>query len=110
MNLQDLRKGLAELRDGLKRIKKELEDHFSDPLEDDRYGTQMWNFVLKAGRQLEDLVDDVNNAETTYVEAVNYYGEEDKNMTSSEFYGIFKTFVTSYKVRFSFRWAFDTDD
>jgi hypothetical protein len=99
VNLLDLRKGLGELRDGLKSIRKELEDNFSDPLEDDRYGTQMWSFVAKAGRQLEDLVDDVNNAETTFNEAVNYYGEEDKNMSSSEFYGIFKTFVTSYKVR-----------
>lgn len=98
MNLLDLRKGLGELRDGLKSIRKELEDYFSDPLEDDRYGTQMWSFVAKAGRQLEDLVDDVNSAETTFNEAVNYYGEEDKNMSSSEFYGIFKTFVTSYRV------------
>ena len=55
--------------------------------------------MAKAGRQLEDLVEDVNSAETTFNEAVNYYGEEDKNMSSSEFYGIFKTFVTSYKVR-----------
>jgi len=99
VNLQDLRKGLGELRDGLKSIRKELEEHFVDPMEDDRYGKQMWAFVAKAGRQLEDLVDDVTNAETTFTDAVSFYGEEDKNMSSSEFYGIFKTFVTSYKVR-----------
>lgn len=58
----------------------------------------MWTFYNKASLQLEDLVDDVRNADTTFVDAVNYYGEEDKNMSSSEFYGIFKTFVTSYKV------------
>lgn len=100
INLQDLRKGLSELRDGLKRIRKELEEHFSDPLEDDRYGKQMWQFVAKATNQVEDLVDDVNNAEATFNEAVSYYGEEDKGMSSSEFYGIFKTFVTSYRVCF----------
>jgi cytokinesis protein len=98
INLQDLRKGLGELRDGLKSIRKELEEHFSDPLEDDRYGKQMWQFIAKANRQVEDLVDDVNNAEAMFVEAVSYYGEEDKGMSSSEFYGIFKTFVTSYRV------------
>jgi len=57
----------------------------------------MWTFYNKANAQLEDLVDDVRNADTTLVDAVKYYGEDDKNMLSSEFYGIFKTFVTSYK-------------
>lgn len=63
----------------------------------------MWNFVGKANAQVEDLIDDVNLADTTFTEVIKYYGEEDKNMSSSEFYGIFKTFVTSYKVRNLFR-------
>ena len=58
----------------------------------------MWNFLGKATRQLEDLVDDVNNAETTFTEVVRYFGEEDKSLSSSEFYGIFNTFITSYRV------------
>jgi len=58
----------------------------------------MWNFVSKAAVKLEDLVDDVNLAESTFTEVVKYYGEDDKNMSSSEFYAIFKTFVTSYRV------------
>ena len=33
-------------------------------------------------------------------EVVRYYGEDERNMSSSEFYGIFKTFVTSYRVSF----------
>ena len=98
VNLQDVRKGLSELRDGLARIRQELADHFADLDENDRYGKQMWAFYKKANQQLEDLVDDVRNADTTFVDAVNYYGEEDRNMSSSEFYGIFKTFITSYKV------------
>lgn len=65
----------------------------------DNYGGQMWSFIGRASSQLEDLVDDVNLADTTFTEALAYYGEDDKNMSSSEFYGIFKTFVTSYKVR-----------
>lgn len=59
----------------------------------------MWAFVGKATEQLEDLEDDARNAEATFTEAIGYFGEDDKNMTSSEFYGIFKTFITSYKVR-----------
>jgi cytokinesis protein len=99
VSLQDVRKDLADLQLGLVRIRKELVEHFTDLDNDDRYGKQMWTFYNKANVQMEDLVDDVRNAETTLVDAIKYYGEEDKNMSSSEFYGIFKTFVTSYKVR-----------
>jgi len=95
--LQDLRKGLNELREGLKRIRQELAEHFADLDDQDMYGKQMWSFVGKANEQVEDLVHDVNNAESTFVDAITYYGEDEKNMTSSEYYGIFKTFVTSYK-------------
>ena len=58
VNLPDVRKSLTELRDGLKRIKQELQDNFSDPEQIDRYGKQMYNFVRKATEQVEDLVDE----------------------------------------------------
>lgn len=99
VNLQDIRKDLSDLQRGLVRIRQELVEHFTDLDDNDRYGKQMWTFYNKANVQLEDLVDDVRNADTTLVDAIKYYGEDDKNMLSSEFYGIFKTFVTSYKVR-----------
>lgn len=98
VNLQDVRKALTELREGLKKIRQELTDHFSDMEQNDRYGKQMWSFIGRATAQLEDLVDDVNHADSTFNEVVKYYGEDERNMSSSEFYGIFKTFVTSYKV------------
>lgn len=90
---------MSELREGLKRIRQELGEHFADINEGDRYGKQMWAFVNKANVQVEDLIHDVNNADSTFTDAISYYGEEDKNMSSSEFFGIFKTFVISYKVR-----------
>lgn len=99
MNLQDLRKGLGDLREGLKTIKADLAEHFTDVEQDDQYGKQMWVFVKVASSRVEDLVDDINNADSTFNEVVRYYGEDDRNMSSSEFYGIFKTFITSYKVR-----------
>lgn len=58
----------------------------------------MWTFLKKATASLEDLVDDVDAAESTFSEVAQFYGEDEKNMTSSEFYGIFKTFITSYRV------------
>ena len=99
--MQEVRKSLGELREGLKKIRKELTDNFSDMDMNDKYGKQMWSFIGKATSQLEDLVDDVNHADNTFSEVVKYYGEDEKNLNSAEFYGIFKTFVTSYKVRLS---------
>lgn len=97
VNLQEVRKGLSELREGYKRLRQELDEHHADV--GDRFSKQMWNFAGHAGRQLEDLTDDVNAADTSYTEVAQFYGEDEKGMTSSEFYGVFKTFVTSYRVR-----------
>lgn len=98
VNLQDVRKGFVELRDGLKDIKSQLDEHFSDVDINDTFISQMWAFVGKASGRLDDLQDDLNTADTTFKQAIGYYGEEERAMTSSEFYGIFKTFVTSYRV------------
>lgn len=98
MNLQDIRKGLAELREGLKTIRKELHEFYAEVEDNDRYSRQMWDFLKKGGAQMEDIVDVVNLAENTFTEVVKYFGEDDRNMSSTEFYGIFKTFVTSYRV------------
>jgi cytokinesis protein len=82
------------------KIRQELTENFADIEQSEScYGKQMWSFLRKASSQLEDLVDDVNSADTAFTEVIKYYGEDDKNMSSSEFYGIFKTFVTSYKVK-----------
>ncbi|PPQ72494.1 hypothetical protein CVT24_003257 [Panaeolus cyanescens] len=97
VNLQEIRKGLSELREGLKRIHQELLDHYTELEDQDRFGTQMWAFYKKANSQLEDLTDDVKRADAIFTDAISYYGEEDKNVSSSEFFGFFKTFVTSYK-------------
>lgn len=99
VNLQDVRKGLTELRDGLRSIRQELNEHFSEVEQNDRYSKQMWGFLGQATRQMEDLNDDVNAADTLFTDVVRYFGEDEKNMTSTEFYGVFKTFITSYRVR-----------
>jgi len=97
-NLQEVRKDLANLREGLRKIRQELTDHFANVEPSNQYGTKMWAFLKKATTLLEDLVDDVNAAESTFSEVAQFYGEDEKNMSSSEFYGIFKTFITSYRV------------
>ena len=97
-NLQDVRKDLATLREGLKKIRQELTDHFANVEPSNHYGTKMWAFLKKATGLLEDLVDDISAAESTFSEVSQFYGEDEKSVTSSDFYGIFKTFITSYRV------------
>ena len=97
-NLQDIRKDLGNLREGLKKIRQELTDHFANVEPTNQYGTKMWAFLRKATALLEDLVDDVDAAESTFSEVAQFYGEDEKSTTSSEFYGVFKTFITSYRV------------
>ena len=97
-NLQDVRKDLASLREGLKKIRQELTDHFANVEPTNQYGTKMWAFLKKGTALLEDLVDGVNAAESTFSEVAQFYGEDEKATTSSEFYGVFKTFITSYRV------------
>lgn len=104
VNLLDVRKGTNELRDGLKRVRTELNEHFADvdaSSSQDLYAKKMWRFVGEASDRLKDLIDEVNLADAVFSEVVRYYGEDEKNMSSSEFYGIFKTFVTSYRVKYT---------
>ncbi|PVF99010.1 actin-binding FH2 [Serendipita vermifera] len=100
VNLQDTRKGTTELREGLKTLRDELQEHFADvdsAAPYDLFGKKMWRFVGEAKERLDDLLDEVRLADSTFIEVVKYYGEDEKNMTSTEFFGIFKTFVTSYQ-------------
>ncbi|KAG8905981.1 hypothetical protein FRC01_008182, partial [Tulasnella sp. 417] len=89
-----------ELRTGLKTIRDELEQNFNTveaKEADDAFGKRMWRFNAVATERLADLADDVTLADTKFSDVLKHYGEEEKNMQSTDFFGIFKTFVTSYK-------------
>ena len=108
VNLLDMRKGTTEIREGLKTLRSELQEHFSDvdsSIPGDLFGKKMWRFVGEAKDRLDDLTDEVTLADSTFLEVMRYYGEDEKNMTSIEFFGIFKTFVTSYQVRILCLWS-----
>ena len=101
VNLQDVRKRYMELKDGVAKIKHELSTHFADVSNltaDDRFVKKMYRFVGESADRLDDLTDALTIADGSFSDVVRYYGEEDRNMTSSEFYGIFQIFVTSYRV------------
>ncbi|KAA1137923.1 hypothetical protein PGTUg99_005966 [Puccinia graminis f. sp. tritici] len=60
----------------------------------------MPKFVREAGNKLAILKDEITLAQNSYTQILMYFGEETderKQMNSMAFFGIFKTFVTSYK-------------
>lgn len=66
----------------------------------DGYRQRMPKFVREAVNKLAVLKDQITLAQTSYTEILRYFGEETderKQMNSMAFFGIFKTFVTSYK-------------
>ena len=106
MSLADTRKDLMDLRMRLKEISDALHKNFEDSLDnlasDDGYPIKMFRFVNEAKAQLESLTDKVTLAETAFSNLLRFYGENDQAnaMTTTEFYGNLKEFLSSYKVRF----------
>lgn len=86
----------------MQAIRQELDTHFSDlsslPPED-RYAKKMWRFVGECGDRIDDLNDSITLADASFNSVLRYYGEEDRNLSSSEFYGLFRTFLEFYKAR-----------
>lgn len=86
---------LAEIR----AIRLSLEDNFQDST--DGYARKMFRFSANAEEDLQALRDSIVNAEKGLREVENYYGEGDEHgrpMQSQDFFGIFRTFTSSYKV------------
>jgi cytokinesis protein len=97
-DLKPVGAGRKELADELESIESEIKNHLMDePVPGDRYSQRMLRFVADARDRIEALNDRRIMAEATYNDVLRYFGE-DPTTTSNVFFGIFKTFVISYKV------------
>jgi cytokinesis protein len=82
-------------------IRKSLAANFSSS--EDGYTRKMFRFSADAEEQLRDVRDGILNAEKQLRDVQTYYceGEEmARPMQSQDFFGIFRTFTSSYKVSF----------
>lgn len=68
----------------------------------------MWKFSALAKGKLDSLVDRLALADASYQNTARFYGELDKLPSTSEFFGVFKQFLTSYKVSFFFFFKYKT--
>lgn len=108
MSYEDISSGTKELQTGLAKIKRDLDDRFDDIT--DGYVRRMYPFATDSEERILALKDRVLAAGRAFNEVKTYYGEGDDRFdpsstveifgrpTSLEFFGIFKTFVTSWDV------------
>lgn len=78
----------------------ELQKNFGDDIEleeQDRFPKIMKDFVVKSKEKFENLQMEYTEMEVAYKDVVAYFGEDPKNTKPDEFFGIFKTFITSFE-------------
>lgn len=99
-----MRKGLGQLRVGLREVNEDLERHFAADLEDgdseDGYAAKMFGFVGRAKSTLPALADRLTLTESAFSEVLVRY-DEDPKTSSPDFFGYLNQFLASWKVRFS---------
>ncbi|KNZ52766.1 hypothetical protein VP01_3455g4 [Puccinia sorghi] len=101
IDLQAIVKNFKELKQEVEKTRLALYNKFDlENVGSDGYKQRMPKFVREAVNKLAVLKDEITLAQNSYTEILMYFGEETderKQMNSMAFFGIFKTFVTSYK-------------
>ncbi|KAI9254347.1 hypothetical protein EDC94DRAFT_618559 [Helicostylum pulchrum] len=100
VTLQDMVKDYNEIRVGLQKLIQELENHYDEDEETpegDNYAQVMRNFRNDAIEKFEELEVRYTSMDVAYKDVVSYYGENPDQMKPDEFFGIFKTFTSSWE-------------
>lgn len=82
----------------------ELQTHYPDGYKfspDDRFYEVMHPFIESAEKEFAKTEIAMKEMDVLYKDCVKFYGEEPAIMRPDEFFGIFKTFSSSFEVRFS---------
>ena len=101
VNFNDMQFTSKSMLEEILNIRKSLDANFSTA--EDGYTRQMFRFSASAEEELRDVRDGIVNAEKQLRDVQNFYceGEEmARPMQSQDFFGIFRTFTSSYKVFF----------
>lgn len=96
-------KDYNELRSGLQKLIQELDAHYGPDYqapEGDNFASVMRTFRDQALEKFEELEVRYTSMDVAYKDAVAFYGENPAEMKPDEFFGIFKTFTSSWEVRY----------
>lgn len=101
VSLPELQSDFKMIESRLNDIKAELRSYYPEGRQatpDDRFHEVMTPFIVSV--EAEFAVTKVAMAEqdALYKECVKFYGEDPVNMKPDEFFGIFKTFTSSFEV------------
>ncbi|KAG0169559.1 hypothetical protein DFQ28_004162 [Apophysomyces sp. BC1034] len=100
VTLQDMVKDYNELRSGLQKLIQELDNHYEEDYEapaGDHFAKVMRKFRDEAIGKFEELEVRYTSMDVAYKDVVGYYGENPDQMKPDEFFGIFKTFTSSWE-------------
>lgn len=106
VTLQDMVKDYNEIRVGLQKLIQELENHYPDEGQEspddasseiDNYCQIMRSFRNDAIEKFEELEVRYTSMDVAYRDVVGYFGENPDQMKPDEFFGIFKTFTSSWE-------------
>lgn len=100
MSLPELKSEFTQLKTKIQEIKTELQTHFVNGYKshpDDRFYQVMHPFVESAERSFQQAEKAMIDMEGLYKDCVKFYGEDSAVMKPDEFFGIFKTFATSFE-------------
>lgn len=100
-DLSHVRAALIDFATQQESLDNLLNTHFDDLSSlhpDDGFPKKMFRFRREAEDRLAALKDSLRLADSTYNQALTFYGEDAKSIASTdEFFSVFKTFVSSYK-------------
>lgn len=104
VTIQDLIKDYNELRVGLQKLTHELDRHYTEDNDqeeiaaNDRFVEVMTSFRDYAIEKFDQLEVRYTSMDVAYKDVVTYFGENPRDMKPDEFFGIFKTFTSSWEV------------
>ncbi len=87
-----------QMLEEIRQIRQSLQSNFVD--KSDGYTVKMFRFSAQAEDDLQTVRDGIVQSESMLRDVQTYYGEGDdiRPMQSQDFFGIFTTFTSSYKV------------
>jgi hypothetical protein len=101
VSFQLLSNEMNYLRTALKDVSKELErykqTHPQKTSADDKFPERISPFYNRASKLFADLEKKYKLMNEVYEDAVNMFGEEVKDTTSEDFFGIFRTFMGNFE-------------
>ncbi|CAO3564056.1 unnamed protein product [Mortierella alpina] len=100
VSLPELQSDYNHIKSKLKEIKVELQTHYPDGYKfspDDRFYEVMQPFIESAEREFAKTEIAMKEMDVLYKDCVKFYGEEPAIMRPDEFFGIFKTFSSSFE-------------